>query len=90
MPKPPGWQGGAGTFAFMIGLGHFTATEFKLIQLFLRDPSQEHALLVTLDQILSAFDIIVTFNGKSFDVPLMTSRYILQKHPIPFSRQRAY
>ena len=79
-----GLAGGAGTFAFMIGLGHFTETGFKLIQLFLRDPSQEHALLVTLDQILSAFDIIVTFNGKSFDVPLMTSRYILQKHPIPF------
>ena len=79
-----GLAGGAGTFAFMIGLGHFTATGFKLIQLFLRDPAQEHAFLITLDQILSSFNIIATFNGKSFDVPLMTSRYILQKHPVPF------
>ena len=79
-----GLAGGAGTFAFMIGLGHFTATGFKLIQLFLRDPAHEYAFLITLDQILSSFDVIATFNGKSFDVPLIASRYILQKHPVPF------
>jgi len=79
-----GLAGGAGTFAFMIGLGHFTSNGFKLIQLFLRDPAEEKAFLVVLDQILSSFKVIVTFNGKSFDVPLMTSRYVLQKHPVPF------
>jgi len=79
-----GLAGGTGTFAFMIGLGHFTSKGFKLIQLFLRDPAEENAFLVFLDQILSSFKVIVTFNGKSFDVPLMTSRYVLQKFPVPF------
>ena len=82
-----GLAGGTGTFAFMIGLGHFSMNGFKFIQLFLQNPADEKAFLLTLDQILSSFEIIVTYNGKSFDIPLMTSRYVLQKHPVPFKNK---
>lgn len=79
-----GLSGGTGTFAFMLGLGHFTDSGFKVYQLFLRDPCQEPAFLSALSEYLQQFSVIVSYNGKSFDVPLMKNRYILHSESIPF------
>ena len=43
----------------------------------MRDPSEEPALLAALNQWLSPFKTIVTFNGKSFDLPLLNTRYTI-------------
>jgi uncharacterized protein YprB with RNaseH-like and TPR domain len=79
-----GLAGGTGTFAFLIGLGFRTVEGFRLIQLFMRDPSQEPALLATLTKIVKPFEVIVSFNGKGFDVPILNTRHILNKIESPF------
>lgn len=79
-----GLAGGSGTFAFMIGLGYFTDHSFQLIQLFMRDPSEEPGLLSALSHFLGSFKTIVTFNGKSFDIPLLNTRHVLNGFTSPF------
>ncbi|MDR3574932.1 MAG: ribonuclease H-like domain-containing protein [Anaerolineaceae bacterium] len=80
-----GLAGGTGTFAFLIGLGFQTDDGFRLVQLFLREPGQEPALLAVLARIIAPFEAVVTFNGKSFDIPLLKTRHILNGIPSPFS-----
>jgi hypothetical protein len=70
-----GLSGGTGTYAFLIGVGRFEGTEFHLIQVFMRDPLEEPAQLAALEEFLAPCSALVTFNGKSFDVPLLTTRY---------------
>ena len=79
-----GLAGGTGTFAFLVGIGYRTPAGFELVQFFMRDPSQESALLAALDQWLARFDVVVTFNGKSYDVPLLNTRYTLNGLKPPF------
>ncbi len=80
-----GLAGGTGTYAFMVGAGRYTAQGFQLVQFFMRDPLEEPALLLALEQFLAPCRTLVTFNGKSFDVPLLNTRYILQGWKSPFT-----
>jgi len=72
-----GLAGGAGTLAFLVGVGTFTAEGFRLRQYFLRDPAEEAAMLHALLEDLEAATGLVTFNGQAFDLPLLDSRYIV-------------
>ena len=67
----------SGTFAFLIGIGHFIQEGFHLTQIFMDDPSQEQALLIQLSSLLEDYHGLLSFNGKSFDIPLLCSRYAL-------------
>ncbi len=80
-----GLAGGTGTFAFLIGLGRFTADGFRLTQIFMRDPIEEPAALAAVTEFLQPLDALVTFNGKSFDAPLLRNRYIINGHAVPFT-----
>jgi len=79
-----GLSGGTGTYAFMVGAGRFEAGTFHLAQFFMRDPSEEPALLEALADYLAPAQALVTYNGKAFDVPLLVTRYSLHSIPIPF------
>ncbi len=80
-----GLAGGTGTYAFLVGAGRFTETgEFVLKQFFMRDPSEEMALLEGLAAFLAPAQALVTFNGKAFDAPLLATRFTLHGIPIPF------
>lgn len=74
-----GLSGGAGTFAFLIGVGFFSDGEFVLRQYFMRDYHEETALLYDLQKLLDRCRVIVTFNGKSFDWPLIKTRLIMTR-----------
>lgn len=74
---------GSGTYAFLIGVGQYVADGFLLTQLFMRDPIEEPAQLALLDELLADCETIVSFNGKSFDVPLIHARYITNASPPP-------
>lgn len=76
-----GLAGGTGTFIFMIGLGAFTEAGFSVTQLFLRDPSEEQAFLAVLSRLTAIFNTVVTYNGKSFDLPMLRSRHIQNHFP---------
>ncbi len=80
-----GLAGGAGTFAFLVGLGYWRreegAKQFVVEQFFMRDYDEETALLGALDERFreEAFSAVVTYNGRRFDVPLLVSRYIANR-----------
>ncbi|HHS13003.1 MAG TPA: hypothetical protein ENN03_04460 [bacterium] len=74
-----GLAGGTGTVPFLVGLGWFEHDRFVLRQYFLRDFSDEPALLQAVTHHLKMAGAIVTYNGKTFDCPLMSSRYILSR-----------
>ena len=81
-----GLAGGTGTCAFLIGIGMVEGTQFVVRQFFLRDYPDEKAALHALAEILNAFDGLVTYNGKTFDVPLLETRYALARLKSPFGR----
>jgi uncharacterized protein YprB with RNaseH-like and TPR domain len=78
-----GLAGGSGTYVFMIGIGRFTNDEFRLTQFFMRDPIEEPAQLAAVLGALDGCKVLVTYNGKSFDVPLINSRFITNGEPPP-------
>jgi len=78
--------GGAGTFAFMVGLGFYEQDNFRVIQLFLRDPSEELAFLSVLGSYIERFNGVVSYNGKSFDIPLLNNRHVIHSLPSPFTQ----
>lgn len=80
-----GLAGGTGTLAFLIGLGYWNADGFHLVQLFLEEPSSEAAMIAALTETLSPFAGVVTFNGKTFDIPLLNSRHVINGFTPPFS-----
>ena len=79
-----GLAGGTGTYAFLVGVGRFEGETFRLAQFFMRDPSEEAALLEGLMDFLAPCAALVTFNGKAFDAPLLVTRYLLHSIPVPF------
>ncbi len=76
-----GLAGGTGTFAFLIGLGWFEAGTFRTQQLFARDFSEEKACLHFLLEVAQDKSFLVTYNGKTFDVGLLSTRFILNRLP---------
>jgi uncharacterized protein YprB with RNaseH-like and TPR domain len=78
-----GLMGGTGTYAFMVGIGRFVEDQFVLRQFFMRDPAEEPAMLEAISGFLAPAEALVTFNGKAFDAPLLTTRYRLHQIPVP-------
>lgn len=78
-----GLAGGTGTFPFMIGVGRHTQDGFEVRQFFMRDPYDEPAQLVAFMEWMEQFKLLVSFNGKSFDVPILNTRFILNKLTSP-------
>ena len=79
-----GLAGGTGTFAFLVGLGYFAEEGFLLKQFIIRDPTEEPAMLLEVANMFEKFPGMVSFNGKSFDIPLLKARYILNRLQSPF------
>jgi uncharacterized protein YprB with RNaseH-like and TPR domain len=76
-----GLSGGTGTMAFVVGLGCFHGQSFLLRQYFLRDPGDEPAMIEALADELSQFAVFVSFNGRAFDVPILDTRFVLDRRP---------
>lgn len=74
-----GISGGTGMYAFLVGLGYFTETGFRVEQFFLDDIKDELPLLHEINQLLERHELLVTYNGKSFDAPLLETRNIYHR-----------
>jgi uncharacterized protein len=70
-----GLAGGTGTYAFLVGLAWWDASGLQVEQLFMRDLDEEHSLLSELAERMEKRRVLLTFNGKSFDWPLLETRY---------------
>jgi uncharacterized protein YprB with RNaseH-like and TPR domain len=78
-----GLSGGTGTVPFLIGLGLFDEGVLKIEQLLLRDLGSEAPLLHHLAGRMAGASVLVTYNGKSFDWPLLRARFVLNRVPLP-------
>jgi uncharacterized protein YprB with RNaseH-like and TPR domain len=94
-----GLGNGAGVYAFMIGVGtfepwadltagtgaytHGTTTHFVVRQYFMRSPAEERAVLIAVAELLDGYEMTVTFNGRTFDLPLLRARYAQNRRFAP-------
>ena len=84
-----GLAGGTGTYAFLVGLGWWDAGGLQVEQFFMRDFAEEHSLLHELAARLAERPVLFTFNGKSFDWPLLENRFTMTR-AIPTPRLAAH
>ena len=80
-----GLAGGVGTYAFLVGIGWCEGQDFRIRQVFMRDYSEEPALIALVDEIAKPLSGIVSFNGKAFDVPVLETRFIISRQRFPLS-----
>ena len=85
-----GLAGGTGTAAFLVGIGYVEGDRFRVRQYFMRDYHEEAALLRGLAEDLARFRHLVTFNGKVFDIPLLESRYAMNRERFPLAGARHF
>ena len=71
--------GGSGTVAFLVGMGWLTDEGFEVHQFLMRDYPEEPYLLRHVAAGLRKFDVLCTFNGTAFDVPLLESRFLMNR-----------
>ena len=74
-----GLAGGTGTYAFLIGLAWWDAGGLQAEQLFMRDFTEEYSILHELSARAAERPVLVTFNGKSFDWPLLENRFTMTR-----------
>src|SRR5580693_4048676 len=74
-----GLSGGTGTYAFLIGLAWWDSAGLQVEQFFMRDFHEEHSILHELSARLSERPVLITFNGKSFDWPLLENRFTMTR-----------
>jgi uncharacterized protein len=80
-----GLSGGAGTLAFLVGCGYFDLGAFQVRQFLLTSHAAERALLTAVAEFFDGADLIVTYNGKTFDVPVMETRWMFHRLRMPLS-----
>ena len=71
--------GGSGTVAFLVGMGYLSDDGFEVHQFLMRDYPEEPYLLKHVAAGLGKFDVLCTFNGATFDVPLLESRFLMNR-----------
>jgi len=82
-----GLAGGTGTYPFLVGLAWWEGGGLEVEQLFMREYSEEGSLLAALAERMAERPVLVTFNGKSFDWPLLETRYRMTRTiPAPLPR----
>jgi uncharacterized protein len=76
--------GGSGAIAFLLGMAWFDAERrLNVEQLLLRSPGDEPAMLRVLEQRLAGTGLLVSYNGKAFDWPLLKGRFVMNRRKIP-------
>ena len=83
-----GLAGGSGTYAFLIGVGRIAPDGFRVRQFFMRDPGEEASLLHALEAHLREFQVMITYNGRTYDQPLLETRYRMARRRPPFDDLR--
>ena len=70
---------GAGSIIFLFGGCFFSEQGLEIIQYFLEDPTSELLFLANIDELIHSHKCLVSYNGKSFDIPMLRSRMILNR-----------
>jgi uncharacterized protein YprB with RNaseH-like and TPR domain len=83
-----GLAGGTGTYAFLAGVGRITREGFRVRQFFMRECGEEASQLDALARHLEPFRVLITYNGRAFDQPLLETRYRMNRARAPFARMQ--
>lgn len=80
-----GLSGGTGTVPFLVGLGYYRDDKFYVSGFFLGDLAEEEGMIEEMSRFFREMDFqsLVTYNGKTFDLPLLETRFILNRRPFP-------
>jgi uncharacterized protein YprB with RNaseH-like and TPR domain len=70
---------GTGNVPFMIGIGYYEKEQFITEQFFIRNPAEELAMLRYFNTCLTRFSHVVSYNGRTFDWPIVHNRYVLNR-----------
>ena len=76
-----GLAGGSGTLPFLVGMGWFEDDRFVVTQHLVTEPGNEAPVLARLAARVEASETLVSFNGKTFDLPLLRARFVLARMP---------
>jgi len=77
-----GLGSGGGVWAFLVGMAAFDAEgRLEVEQLLLQSPADETALVERVTERVAAADFVVSYNGKTFDLPLLASRAVMCRLP---------
>ena len=80
-----GLAGGSGTYAFLVGVGRITPEGFRVRQFFMRDFGEEASQLAALHEHLKQFEVLITYNGRTYDQPLLETRFRMVRQRPPFA-----
>jgi len=80
-----GLAGGTGTYPFLLGFGHFEEGGVRLYQYFLPDYGREISAFLDMRRLFEDKNVLLSYNGKSFDVPLLKNRMIMNRMENPFA-----
>ncbi len=82
-----GLSGGTGVVPFNVGMGYYRDDKFYVAQYFLGEMAEEERMIQELGQFFRDMDFqsVVTYNGKAFDIPLLETRFILYRQPLPLN-----
>lgn len=72
---------GSGTIIFLFGCCFFSDNGLEVIQVFLEDPASELIFLAKIDELVQNHKCLVSYNGKSFDIPMLRARMVLNRLP---------
>jgi uncharacterized protein len=82
-----GLAGGTGTLVFLLGLARIRPTHVEVEQWLLSSPGGEHEWLDAIAASLPPDPLLVSFNGKAFDIPLLAARHRLKRRRDPFANR---
>ena len=80
-----GLAGGAGTYAFLVGCAWFDGGSFRVRQYLMSNPMVERSMLGAIAELAGEAGTVVTYNGKTFDLPLIETRYLFHRLDTPFA-----
>ena len=80
-----GLSHGAGTVAFLVGVGRIENGALTVRQYMMRDYDEEAFVLRRVQRDLRNCRVLVTYNGRSFDMPLLETRFVMQRLPMDVS-----
>ena len=78
-----GLAGGTGTVPFLIGIAWFEDESMRIQQLFLPELGREAPMLHWVRERIRQSSCVVSFNGKTFDWPLLRNRFVLNRVRAP-------
>lgn len=78
-----GLAGGAGTHAFLVGCAWFEEEAFRIRQFFMLGHALERALLQAVSDRFADAQALITYNGKTFDVPVLETRFLFHRQAMP-------